>query len=100
VSSGNVTGGILLGSTPVAPAPGKFVTGTVTFSSTAASPGLGLPLTIRLAHTGSGQVDYDNVRLNRTGLASTTPEPGAYALLASLGISGLGLARSRKRSLR
>ena len=65
-----------------------FLDSVISYSATAASPGLGQPLVIRLTANGT-QVNFDNVRLDATAV----PEPGAWALmLAGTALLG-GLSR-------
>jgi len=68
-----------------------FLDSVIRYSATAGSPGLGLPLAIRLTANGT-QVNFDNVRLD----ATPVPEPGAWALMLA-GIATLGGLSRRGR---
>ena len=82
-------GSVLATDSSQTPAPGTFATSTVTFLAASGNPLLGQALTIRLANTGSGQAQFDFVRLDATPQSTgATPEPGSWALLG-MGLLGL-----------
>jgi hypothetical protein len=78
------------------PSPGTFATSTISFLAAPGNPHLGQALTIRLAETGNGQVDYDFVRLDGTSTAAI-PEPASATLIAA-GFAALTLLRRSRQS--
>jgi hypothetical protein len=80
-------------------APGAVQTSTILFTPLPGDPNLGQPLAIRIAviNTGTGQIDFDNVRLDGTSLAVVgTPEPGTTGLLGA-GIALFAVAKLRRK---
>jgi hypothetical protein len=91
-------GGVLLAqdANTLAPADGQFLLSTISFTSTAASPGLGQALEVRFL-SGS-QANFDDVRLDATATVRAVPEPGSLALLGGGSLALLGHARRRKHT--
>ena len=69
---------------------GNWATYTASYTATAADAGK--PIEIVLINTGSGQGDWDNVRL--TDIGTAVPELSTWSLML-LGFATLGFARSR-----
>lgn len=91
-----LAGGILLEEDDglLTPISGQFLTSTITFTSSALDP-IGSALEIRLIHgPDSGQVNFDNVRLDAE--AALVPEPSTYALILT-GFLGLGWIQRKRR---
>ncbi len=87
---------ILATESSLSPAPGGFLTSTISYYSAAGNADLGKALTITLADSGiSGQVNFDNVRLD----AVQGPEPATFALFGSA-LTSLILLRRRYRLVR
>lgn len=86
------SGDILVADGSLNPAPGTFLTDTLIFNSGPSPVQLGQNLKILLlAPDNSGQVNFDNVRLDAVGPSTAVPIPPAGWLLGSglLGLIGL-----------
>jgi hypothetical protein len=70
----------------LAPAPGTFLSDTISYNSGSSPAQLGQNLTIQLSAPASGQVDFDAVTLDASPAA--TPEPATITLLG-IGIAGM-----------
>lgn len=80
--------GVTYAATGMTPVQGHWSTFTATYTGLASDAGD--PITIQLVRTGSGQANFDNVRLS-----DNIPEPGAAGLMA-IGIAGLFALRRRR----
>lgn len=80
--------------------PGQFRTLALTYDSVGA---LAAPLSIRLRAIGTSsdyrQVNFDNIRLEYSALASAAPEPSSWAMMI-LGIGMTGTMLRRRKSVR
>ncbi len=89
-SASLLAGGVTLASSSSpTPSPGTFVTDTVIFNSGPNPAQLGQNIAIQLSAAGSGQVDFDNVRLSATTSASAVPEPASMVMGATSVLIGL-----------
>lgn len=92
VAAGNVTGGTMLGSVDyihtdyVAT---SFALKTITYTAVTGSAGLGQALSVRMLKLGSGQMNWDDVRLS-----AVVPEPSSFAVFAAAAAI-LGLRRRK-----
>jgi hypothetical protein len=87
-----IGGSVVATATGVDGGPGTWSDWTAVYTPTAADAGK--TVTILLSTNGSGQGDFDDVRLDATGGPTTIPEPASMALLG-VGLLGLGMVRRR-----
>jgi len=72
-----------------------WIEASLMFTALSNDSHLGNSFGIRLARTGGGQVNFDNVRLDFVAAAQqNVPEPGSLALLG-FGLAGLGFMRRK-----
>lgn len=95
--TGGLPATVLVTTGPVTSPLSTFTLFTTTFTASGAQAGQDLGIV--LTNTGSGQVDFDAVKLTQTPLpvpeASTTVSLG---LLLALGLGGLAVARRRRKA--
>jgi hypothetical protein len=88
-----IGGNVVATATGVDGGPGTWSNWTAVYTATASDAGK--TLTILLSTNGSGQADFDDVRLDATGVPAPIPEPASMALLG-LGLLGLGMVRRHR----